>query len=320
MRVSTAGQTQAIIARLLDSQSKLAEAQQRATSGIKVGRMSDDPTAASAIVHDSTALRGIEQYARNAQSVSVSLDAEDSALQQVNDLLNRAKEVGVEVNTATATPAARTAAAAELQQLVKQAVAVANTKIGSQYVFGGTNNNGRPPFDASSSTFVPSDPAPAGSAAGAAPVPRYPTGVRAIDVGAGGQTLDGPHDGTSVFLGYTAGAPDATRGVLPALQQLAAAVGGSDPSQIGAALTAIDDAVSQTSVRVGELGARQNQTDLVSTGLTALQTSLAQHKSSLREVDAEQAITEMLARQTAYQAAMLASSKVIGLSLTDYLR
>ena len=34
----------------------------------------------------------------------------------------------------------------------------------------------------------------------------------------------------------------------------------------------------------------------------------------------EKAITEMVARQTAYQAAMLASSRVMGLSLTEYLR
>ena len=320
MRVSTAGQTQAIISRLLSSQSKLADAQERATSGLKVARMSDDPTAASAILRDSTTLRGASQYARNAQGVTASLDAEDAALQQVGDLLDRAKELGVEVNTATATPTARAAASAEVQQLLKQAVAVANTKLGDQYVFGGTNNDGRAPFDASTTTFVPSDPAPTGSPAGTAPVPRFPTGTRRVDVGAGGQTLDGAHDGTSVFLGYTAGAPDATRGVLPALKQLADAIGGSDTSRIGTALTAIDDAVSQTQVRVGELGARQNQTDLVSSGLTALQTSVTQHKSSLQEVDAEQAITEMLARQTAYQAAMMASSKVMGLSLTDYLR
>jgi len=38
------------------------------------------------------------------------------------------------------------------------------------------------------------------------------------------------------------------------------------------------------------------------------------------EVDAAEAFTEAVARQTAYQAAMLASSRVMGLSLADYLR
>jgi len=312
MRVTTAGQTQAIIARLLDSQSKLAQAQDRATTGLKVSKMSDDPMSASTIVRDSAALRGVTQYTRNAQGVSASLDAEDSALQQLNDLLTRAKEVGVEANTSTANATARSAAAAEVQQLLTQAVSVANTKVGNDYLFGGTNSDGRPPFDASATTFVPSD-----TAAGGAAVPRYPTGVRPIDVGAGGQTLDGAHDGTSVFLGYTNGAPDAARGVLPALRQLAQAL---DPAQIAPALATLSDAFDGLQVRVGELGARQNQTDAVTTGLSALQSTLTQQKSGLSEVDMEQAITEMLARQTAYQSAMLASSKVMGLSLTEYLR
>jgi len=40
----------------------------------------------------------------------------------------------------------------------------------------------------------------------------------------------------------------------------------------------------------------------------------------LSEVDQEKAITDLVSRQTAYQSAMLATSRVIGLTLTDYLR
>ena len=36
--------------------------------------------------------------------------------------------------------------------------------------------------------------------------------------------------------------------------------------------------------------------------------------------DFEQAVTELVGRQTAYQAAMLATSRVMGMNLTDYLR
>jgi flagellin-like hook-associated protein FlgL len=43
-------------------------------------------------------------------------------------------------------------------------------------------------------------------------------------------------------------------------------------------------------------------------------------KSNLEDVDYETAITQLMSRQNAYQAAMMATSKVIGLTLTDYLR
>jgi flagellin-like hook-associated protein FlgL len=40
----------------------------------------------------------------------------------------------------------------------------------------------------------------------------------------------------------------------------------------------------------------------------------------LSEANYEEAMTELISRQTAYQSAMLATSRVIGMTLTDYLR
>ena len=48
--------------------------------------------------------------------------------------------------------------------------------------------------------------------------------------------------------------------------------------------------------------------------------NVSNFKSKTEDVDLESAITELMTRQTAYQAAMLATSKVLGTSLTDYLR
>lgn len=320
MRVTTAGQTQTIIARLQTSQQRLAEAQQRATSGLRVEKMSDDPTAGSGIMQAGGGLRGITQYTRNAQRAGAALDAEDTALQQLSDLMARAKELGIGANSATASAASRATSGAEVGALLKQAIAVGNTKVGDDYLFGGTTNDGRPPFDPAGASFVPTDPPPAGSAAGTPATPRFPDGTRVVEVGAGGQQVAGAHDGTTVFLGRTAGAPTASAGLLPALKQLADALTGSDPAAIAPALTAIDAASTGLQATVGELGARQNTVDAVKSSLTALDATLTRQKSDLGAVDAEQAITEMLSRQTAYQAAMLASSKVMGLSLVEYLR
>ncbi len=321
MRVTTAGQTQSIIARLQTSAQRLERAQQRATTGLRVERMSDDPTAGSTIMQASVGLRGVAQYTRNVERVTAALDAEDSALEQVTGLLTRAMELGVASNSANADANARAAAAAEVRQLFAQAVAVGNTKVGDEFLFGGLNNDGRPPFDPDGAVFVPTDPPPAGAPAGTPDQPRFPAGTRAVEAGAGGQRVLGAHDGTTIFLGHGAGgAPDATRGVLPSLRRLGDALAGGDQAQIGAALAGVDTAFAGVQGRVGEVGARQNQADAVKGGLAALESTLSQQKSDLSEVDAERAITEMLARQTAYQAAMLASSKVMGLSLTDYLR
>jgi flagellar hook-associated protein 3 FlgL len=314
MRVSNALVTQSIIGRLQTSSRLLQEAQLRATSGKKVERLSDDPTAGSAIMQASSGLRGLEQYGRNVDRVKARLDAEDSALGQVTEILTRAKELGIATVGANADGAARTTGAAELRQLILQVVNLGNTKLGDEYLFGGTNSDGaRPPFTPpttlsdGSRVFVTTDPP---TAPATVPVPRTPTGQRGVEIAAG-QVLYGAHDGARVFL---------QTGVFKALDDLATAMETDQPAQMGLALHALDAAFAGVQATIGEVGARQNQVDVVRGGIDALTASLAEQKSGLAEVDMEQAITEMLARQTAYQSAMLASSKVMGLSLTDYIR
>ena len=71
---------------------------------------------------------------------------------------------------------------------------------------------------------------------------------------------------------------------------------------------------------LGETGARSNALQIAGQNLTALKLNLTTYRSSLQDVDIEEAVTSMVTKQTAYQAAMMATSKVLGMTLTDYLR
>ena len=62
------------------------------------------------------------------------------------------------------------------------------------------------------------------------------------------------------------------------------------------------------------------QLDVATSNLDALDTSLRSFKSQLQDADIEKAVSELVGRQTAYQAAMLATSRVMSLNLADYLR
>jgi flagellar hook-associated protein 3 FlgL len=321
MRVTTAGQTQTIIARLQTASQRLAAAQQRAVSGRRIETLSDDPTAGAALMQVAGGLRGVTQYARNVDRLKGSLDAEDSVLQQLGDLTARARELGVAANSASSSASARAASAQEVRGLLLQATALGNTRFGDGFLFGGMSNDGRPPFAGDAAPWVPTDPPPAGSPPGTPAAPRYPAGELAVEAGAGGQRLLGPHDGTRVLLGRAPdGSPDPGAGVLPALRALLDALEGGVQADVGAALGVLERADAALQATVGDVGARQNHADALTTGLAALSDTLTRQQSDLGEVDAEEAITEMLSRQTAYQAAMLASSKVMGVSLADYLR
>jgi flagellar hook-associated protein 3 FlgL len=85
-------------------------------------------------------------------------------------------------------------------------------------------------------------------------------------------------------------------------------------------LVTLDSAHASVQVLIGESGAASQQLDVATSNLDALDTSLRAFKSQLQDADIEKAVTELVGRQTAYQAAMLATSRVMSLNLADYLR
>jgi flagellar hook-associated protein 3 FlgL len=279
----------------------LAKAQAQMTSGHRVQKASDDPTATTQIMASGSALRSLDQYRTNVQRASTRIAQEDDVLQQIGDLVTRAKEVGLQQVAGTATPQSRAVAGAEVQELFKQIVALGNTQFGGEYLFGGDQST-TPPFS-SSGTGSTTDYAT-----------TTPSGTRSVSIGQG-QSMQIAHDGTQLLV---------STGVLDAVKQIARAL---DPASttygqtgISTALTSIDNAFDAVQTLVGDVGAKSKQLDVAQQNLEAYKTNLTTFKSNLEDIDIETAVTELTSRQMAYQAAMLATSKVMGLTLTDYLR
>ncbi len=279
----------------------LQKAQQTATTGKRFSAPSDDPTAATGSMAAGSSLRALEQYRTNVQRASSRIDVEDNVLQQIGDLLSRAKELGVAQAGSTATPQTRAIANAELKEVFNQITQLGNTKFGNEYLFGG-EQSATAPFSAS------------GSGATLDYTTTNPQGQRKISIG-DAQTLAPTHDGKQLLL---------DTGVLDAVKSLAHALDPASPTYgtdaITSALGEIDRAAQAVATVVGDTGAQANRLSSVGQNLDALKTNLTTFKSNLEDVDMETAITELTTRQVAYQAALLATSKVTSLNLTDYLR
>lgn len=278
---------------------KLEEAQRRVTTGQKFTSASDDPTAALSVMENTGALRALDQYKRNIATGNRRLSLEESAVGQLSTILERAKELGIAQATGTMTPSNRLAAMGEVNQLIQQVVGLGNTQDGSDYLFGGTKAD-TPPFVLDNTGQVYTFTASGGA------------GSRQVEIGAG-QRAGTAHDGTQVF-GTTASGP------LKALQDLATALSGGSGPVVADALPALDTALASTQSQLGEIGARQNQMQIADANITAFSQNLTTLNSNLQDIDVETAITELVGRQTAYQAAMAATSRVMSLNLTDYLR
>lgn len=292
---------------LQSSSAALLEAQERVSSGLRVRRMSDDPTAAHSVMLNDGALRAMTQYRRNIERAQSRVLFEDQVLGQVGSLLTRARELAIGQASATANTETRLAAAAEVEEILYSLVQLGNTTYGGEFIFGGDQGQ-TAPFAVTGSRTTLTWGTPTGAA-----------GMRPTQIGAQ-QSLTPTHDGASIFV---------QSGVLDAVRELAVALAGAAPpvtptpdavQNINAAQARIDAALQAVQGLVGETGARANTLELTLANLGAFTTSLQAFQSELRDVDIEVAVTELVTRQTAYQAAMLASSKVLNLSLTDYLR
>lgn len=292
---------QIIVQRQLDSLQAnvdaIDKAQTAVSSGKRLQAASDDPTAASQIMTSASALRAITQYRTNVSAATGRVNSEDSVLQQLTDLMTRAQQIAVQQGSANSSASTRAAAAAEAGGLLQSAAQLGNTKFGDEYLFGGDAST-TPPFTV------------AGSGSSTTYTSNNPSGQRSIQIG-DGQTMMVTHDGTQVFV---------NTGALAALHQLTTALAAGDVSGINAASTSLNAAFDTVQGVLGDVGARGNQLSMASAQLDSYEGTVKTLKSSLEDIDAATAITELTSRQTAYQAALLGISKSTGLSLTDYLK
>ena len=293
MRITNNMVSRNSLASLQRSLRQVNDAQNRATSGVRVERPSDDPSASSSIMASGSSLRAIDQYKRNINSARARLDREESIMGSVSQMLERAKELGIGQGSATADAQSRLTTKAEVDQLLSAVVQLGNTSHEGEFLFGGDQSNVAP----FSGTTAPFSSAP-------------PTGTRRAEISSA-LSVRTNQNGTEAFL---------NSGVMAALESLSIALGANDQPAIITSLTALDSAHASVQVLIGETGAATQQLDVATSNLDALDTSLRAFKSQLQDVDIEQAVTELVGRQTAYQAAMLATSRVMSLNLADYLR
>ncbi len=299
MRITNNMATQLAVSQFDVARQRLESAQRRVTEGTKFSTASEDPTAATNVMANSGALRALDQYKRNIGVANRRLALEESAVDQLNTILTRAKELAVSQGTDTASPQTRIAARAEANQLLQQAAALGNTQDGGNYLFGGTMSS-TPPFVVDTTTAVFSFTASGG------------TGTRQVEISAG-QRASTSHDATQLF-GTTAA------GALKALQDLAAGLDTGTTAAVQGVIVGLDSAINATQSMVGEIGARQNQMQIAQANVSAFSQNLVALNSDLQDVDLETAMVELVSRQTAYQAAMSATSRVMSLNLSDYLR
>ena len=186
--------------------------------------------------------------------------------------------------------------------MLNQTARLGNTRFGDEYLFGGTRA-GEAPF------AEPVPPTGSFSRLTLAGNPVNPSGGISLEIG-DNKFVTPNHNGTEVFLDTDA---------LEALRTLSNALGANDPAAIAAARGRLTIAHSKVQALVGTQGARVNEMESAIVSLDSAELDLKAFRSDLRDTEIDKAMVELVGKQTLYQAAMSATSRILGLSLANYL-
>jgi flagellar hook-associated protein 3 FlgL len=135
------------------SQQALSAALQQVSTGLRVNQPSDDPAASANLVVSLAASANVDQYTSNVSSVLPQMQTADSAISSIVTSLNSAITSGTEGANGTESTTNRQSIATQVQGLLSNVIAQANTSFQGVYLFGGSASSA-PPFVPASSTYT----------------------------------------------------------------------------------------------------------------------------------------------------------------------
>jgi flagellar hook-associated protein 3 FlgL len=129
------------------SKGRMEKLQTEASTLKKLNTPSDDPIGSSKVLEVRTDKVNNEQFLMNAKLAEAFLNNSDHALEELGDIVVRAKEIAIgQSSGASSNEETRLGVAEEVTQLYEQAISAANRRIGDRYIFGGYKTD-RPPVD-----------------------------------------------------------------------------------------------------------------------------------------------------------------------------
>lgn len=137
MRVTNNMTVQTVISNIQRNTEKLDVTNKKLSTGKRINIPEDDPTGTIKAMAFRSDIEEIEQYISNVESADSMLETTDVALGQVNDVLQRFRELAVKGANGTFEQSALDAIGDEMSQLLDEVVGIANSKVGNKFIFGG---------------------------------------------------------------------------------------------------------------------------------------------------------------------------------------
>lgn len=296
MRVSTNEMMHNSLYAIETAYSNMSTYQNQLSSGKRINNPSDDPVGIQQLLTLQQSNSNLTQYGKmNSQAVSF-LSNTDSALSSVNDLLNQARTLAVQAANSSFEPLSHTALVSQIGEIITQVSHIGNTNYSGRYIFAGQLTQTMPIAN-SGGTYT------------------YQGGSQAA--GNGNITLE---VGANEPMAVNVSGDQVFTPLLNTLQTLQNDVASGNTSAISQTdIANLDTQLNNLLTVRGNVGAKIDQLNQQSqqNGLVSLNNS--QMISQIGDTNMAQAIVSLQSAQTAYQAALSATSHTYQDSLLKFL-
>ncbi len=359
MRVTDKMNQTQITSNIQKNRTELSSLQNQASSGKRITKPSDDPTASAKILANRTENKNLEQFDKGVFNAKTFLESTESALSQLGEALVRAKELTVQAASDTNGGTPREMIAAEVEQIYNSVIEMSNRRVGERYMFAGhktlsqpftrageySGDDGEIKIPTNKGHFVAmnlsGDKVFLGRGLGqdgtVKPSQETPQDVEDLqnykiseaEREFQNDELQENHIETrgpaNVGRIHKLGATDPVTGgsgvnIFNLMQGLEVALRTNDKAGIQDALEPLDQALNQVTLARAEIGGRVNQLNASSDGIQKTILDNKVTNSQLEDADLFQVMTDLNKSDSTLKGTLATSQKLMSMSLLDFLK
>ncbi|HOG92153.1 MAG TPA: flagellin [Opitutaceae bacterium] len=298
MRVPTSSNSTAMLAQVQTVSERQSRLQTQVATQQRIFQPEDDPAAVGRYLTLDAERRQITQYITNSDYALDLTQATYSGIQAIKKLSDRAGELAT-LGAGSISADASTAYAAEVDQLLEQALLQVNSRLRNDYIFAGTAVD-TPPFSATR------------DAAGKI------TGVSYV--GNSTQTSVQISDTASIAPGSTGDTNTKLGDFINHLVQLRDALNSGATANVSAAQSLLEGDEDNIVSAMSENGAVQLRIEVSQSQSKERLANVNTLISGETSVNLPEAITKLSQASLAYEAALQSMSQIMNVSLLDYVR
>lgn len=270
---------------------QLARTQLKLATGKRINKPSDDPVGIGKVLDYRTTQKTIGQYRENILDALTRVTFTENVLGQVSDLVESAKKIAINPNADD-----RTGLAQEIASIRQQALGLANSKYGADYLFSGHLSD-TAPFDPT----VPYDYNGDG-------------GVHQVMVNEG-ITVKLEADGSRMFT-------DGSDNLFAVLDDLEVALSAApfDPAAVQDAVDPLYRIAKRVQLTRSDLASDYKRLERTDAHWHRFGNAVETMRQSVEDADITQAAIDMQSQQTAYEVLLATAGRIVQPSLLDFLR